>query len=139
MQGLSKYYVILLWPFSDPYPIKLAASYLLKTPIAIKIDNKIYPHPYNVIPCYLFPDPYPIITDNVIYGQPLMNEYDLITVIINQYSSYIVEHSFVIEANEVVLSLHNVCLCAPLSVHVSEFLVPFQIKQNDTIGDERHW
>ena len=48
-KGLSIYYVILFWPLSDPYPIKLAASYLLETPLAINIDNKIKPLP---LPCY---------------------------------------------------------------------------------------
>ena len=47
--GLFIYYVILFWPLSDPYPIKLAASYLLKTRLTIKIDNKIYPLPPS---CY---------------------------------------------------------------------------------------
>ena len=43
------YHVILFWPLSDPYPIRLAASYLLETPLAIKIDDKIYPYPHHVI------------------------------------------------------------------------------------------
>ena len=79
-KGLSIYYVILFWPFSDPYPIKLAASYLLETPLPLKLITKCTPYPHHVIPCYLFPDPPPIITDNVIYGQPL-NQYVILGIV----------------------------------------------------------
>ena len=38
-KGLSIYYVILFWPLSGPFTIKLAASCLLETPIGIRIDK----------------------------------------------------------------------------------------------------
>ena len=48
-KGLSIYYVILFWPISDPYPIKLAASYLLETPLSLKLITKYTPYPHHVI------------------------------------------------------------------------------------------
>jgi len=66
--GAAIYYIIIFRPLSDPYPIKLAASYLLETPLAIKLITKLTPYPHHDI-IFSLTHP-PIITDNVIYGQP---------------------------------------------------------------------
>ena len=45
IKGLSIYCVRLFWPFSNPYPIKLAASYLFETPLPLKLITKYTPYP----------------------------------------------------------------------------------------------
>jgi len=38
-----------IWTISDPYPIRLAASYLLETPFPLKLITKYTPYPHLVI------------------------------------------------------------------------------------------